>query len=227
MRYPLNRELLVDQMTALGLSEREVLARTNMPTAALREARIEGYIQGHTSVRQLVELADVLCVPLADLLRCDADDEGERPINPDDDTRTVLALLFEARQLVDTGRLARAMGWERWRLLAALDGMPAALNDTGLRLVASGASVAVQPERRADKDTRQAVAKVQGSRTGLNRAQAKVLHRVVSGGHVGDRQPSNADKLIMGALKNLGCIEADERGRYRPTAAVRLALELR
>lgn len=227
MHYQVNRELLIEQMTTLGLSERQVLARTSMPTVTLRAARIEGYLQGHTSIRQLVELAEVLCVSPADLLASDSDRESEQRRDPDDDTRTLIALLFEARQLVDTGRLARAIGWERSRLLDALDAVPAALEGTGLSLATSGASVAVQAEPRPDTAARQSLARAQASRTGLNLAQAKVLRKILGGDHVGDRNPSNTDKLAMGALKNLGCIESDERGRYRVTDALRMALDLK
>jgi hypothetical protein len=43
-------------------------------------------------------------------------------------------------------------------------------------------------------------------------------------GNILARQPSNATKVAVGALKNRGCIALDHQGVFEPTRDLRLAL---
>ena len=59
---------------------------------------------------------------------------------------------------------------------------------------------------------------------GLTVAQAATLKRVADGNHSTKRNIGNSERVILGALKNMGCIELDDHAGWRATNDLRAAL---
>ncbi|MBD8870619.1 hypothetical protein [Nocardioides donggukensis] len=59
---------------------------------------------------------------------------------------------------------------------------------------------------------------------GLTVTQAATLKRVVDGTHSTKRNIGNAERVILGALKNMGCIELDDKAAWRPTDDLHAAI---
>ncbi len=55
-------------------------------------------------------------------------------------------------------------------------------------------------------------------------AQAATLKRIVDGNHSTQRNIGNAERVILGALKNMGCIELDDKAAWRTTDDLRAAV---
>jgi hypothetical protein len=132
---------------------------------------------------------------------------------------TILATCPNFSQLTTS----HSLGWERTRLDFALHAVPSALDGTGLRLHTSNGSVKVMPAR-TDKQLKSALGRVRSLGLGLNTAEAAVLTRIINSEDVLDRQPSNASRVAVGALKNMGCIQLNDDAVFEPTFDLRLAL---
>ena len=227
MKQRINNVLITERMRTLGLSERQTLARVDIPSAAFREARLTGWLRGHINLRQISRLADALGVTIIELL--DTNDAPDDPTLPHrasagEDAAILIPLLLGVTGLVDTGRLATALEWERPRLHAAVDEIPTALVATGLKLVRTGAAIAVEPTRRASPDLRRRIGNAQTAHRALNLTQARLLRRIIDGEHVTEKATANADRVALGALKNKGCIEIGDHARWRSTTHLALAL---
>ena len=62
------------------------------------------------------------------------------------------------------------------------------------------------------------------STSGLTTTQASTLRRIVNGAQVFQRNIGKEQQLVLGALKNMGCVELDASAQYQPTQDLRLAL---
>lgn len=227
MRQRINNALITERMRALSLSERQTLARIDIPTAAFREARLTGWLPGHTNLRQISGLADALGITVVELLNTHDASDHYAPLSHgsvDEDAALLIPLLVSGTGLVDTGRLATALEWPRPRLLAAVDEIPTALKSTGMKLVRTGAAIAVEPVNRPSPGLLRRIGNAQTAHRALNLTQARLLRRIVNGEHVTEKATSNADRVALGALKNKGCIEIGDHARWRSTAHLALAL---
>lgn len=227
MKQRINNVLIIERMSALGLSERQTMGSLDFPIHAFREARLTGWLQGHINIRQASRLADTLGVTLSELFAVDAPmAEPAAPVaaTTAEDAATLVPLLLSLTGLVDTGRLAIALEWDRSRLLAAVDGIPVALDGTGMRLVRTGANIAVEPINQPSVELRRRVGNSPTAHKALNLTQARILRRIVDGEHVAEKATANADRVALGALKNKGCIEIGDLARWRITADLALAL---
>lgn len=91
-RIPVNRELITEQMHALGLSQGAVIREAAVTHSQFRTARIEGWLPGTFTLVQLGQLADALGLTHADLLQASIED--------DQDNRTALVHKTPAQDAV-------------------------------------------------------------------------------------------------------------------------------
>lgn len=134
-------------MASLGITARQVVARTGIATNAFDRMRAQGTVDGHITIGQLASVADLLDTPLSDLfLTAEVDSEGPlHEPDPDADTEYLIPVLAGVGKYVTIGRLSQHLHWDYGRVLAAVEGMPARLHRTGFRLVESDSEVAIQP----------------------------------------------------------------------------------
>lgn len=223
MKVPFDRDLITDQMNALGLSERTVISRTGISNFTFRQARQTGEFEGTITLRQLRTLAETLGLTLPQLFTLDDTPLEQPEQSARGDAAYLIAVLADVSKLVAVDHLARSLDWERPRLDSALHAIPPALVGTGLRLHTSGGAVKVMPAR-TDKKLKSALGRVRSLSLGLNTAEAAVLTRILNSENVLDRQPGNATRVAVGALKNMGCIQLNDHAVFEPTPDLRLAL---
>lgn len=211
-------------MNALGLSERALISVTGIPNASFRAARQEGVLEGSLSLRHVHTLAEALGLTTSDLLALSH--QSTEPPEPSalDDAAHLIPVLHEVAKTVAVDHVARSLGWERARLQAALDAIPTALSGTGLRLHHSNGSVKIVPAAPTDARIKTALRRVRTLGSGLNATEAGVLSRIINGHNVLDRMPSNATRVAVGSLKNMGCIALNDDAVFEPTADLQLAL---
>ena len=222
---PCNRDLIAEQMSALGLSERTLVSRIQFPLFAFRKARIQGVLDRHITLGQVQKLCTALGISPADLLDVD---EPLPPVrhtrDASGDAQLLIPLLVGLPRRVSVPFLVRTLGWERSRTTDAIRAIPAALEGTGLVLHAEEDKIAILPARRNTGDIRRALATVQTKSRGLTVAQASTLKRVVDGKHSTQRNIGNAERVILGALKNMGCIELNDKAGWRATEDLHAAI---
>lgn len=225
MKLHVDRDHLADQMNSLGLSERQVVARTGIPQVAFRRMRIDGVVDRHIKIGVLSDIADLLGTTIGAVLAAPATAEptATQSATAADDAVTLIPILITVGRYVSLAHVARVMDWTYSRALKALDVTPKCLENTGFRLIRTDTEVAIQAVAR-DIESTSAVGKLQTKTAGLKANQATMLRRIVEGENVTQRQMSSQDKLSVGALKNMGCIELDEKAQYRLSESIRSAL---
>ncbi|TFV47505.1 hypothetical protein [Blastococcus sp. TF02A-35] len=228
MKIRINRDLITDRMNMLALHERAIVQRTQIPQSQFRQARQSGELDGHTSLSQLHRLATELGVRLTDLLdppeAAAPQQEVPGPANDRGGVETLIPILVSATNMVSLAHAARVLGWSRDHMDAVLAAVPAALHGTGLRLHHVNGRAKVMSTDSPGRAVAYAIGCLQTMAAGLNLAQARTLRRIVNGETVFHRNIGKEEKLTLGALKNMGCIELDDMAQYRPTSDLALAL---
>jgi hypothetical protein len=228
MKIDFDRQRITDRMNTLGLSEREVVRASGIPYAQFRQARKTGQFDGHVTLAQLDRLAAQLGLTISELLASADGDSTSLPepseVTDAEDVASVVPLLLAVPRLVAIPHVARTLGWSRERLSRALAATPAALDGTGLCLREIRGSVKIEPTNTSSKAVRHTIARLQTSTYGLNTRETQTLLRITEGERVAHRNVGKQQQLVFGALSNKGCIETDDRGQYRPTVDLRLAL---
>jgi hypothetical protein len=224
MKYNLTPGLITDRMNTLNLSEREIVRMTRIAQFQFRQARQAHQLDGHISLSQITRLATELGVSVPELL-APPDQAGSRPASAveKEDTETVIPILVSATALVSITHAARILGWTRERIEHALAAVPPALEGTGLRLHVSSGRAKITADS-PDGALLHSISRLQTMTAGLNLSQARTLQRIANGDAVFHRNIGNQEKLTLGSLKNMGCIELDEQAQYRPTVDRRLVL---
>ena len=74
------------------------------------------------------------------------------------------------------------------------------------------------------KPLAQTITRLQTATSGLTASQASTLRRIVNGAQVFQRNIGKEEQLVLGAPKNMGCVELDASAQYQPTEDLRLAL---
>jgi hypothetical protein len=225
MKYHLTPNLITDRMNSLNLSERAIVRNTQIPQFQFRQARQSHQLDGHISLAQINRLASELGISVPELLA--PPDPVSTPVpavDTEDDVQTLVPILVSAPSLVSVAHAARILRWKRERIEAALAAIPAALEGTGLRLQTSSGRVKIAASDSPDKAVLHAIGRLQTVTAGLNRSQARTLLRIVNGEAVFHRNIGNQEKLSLGALKNMGCIEVGEKAQYQPTVDLCLVL---
>ncbi|SOC50408.1 hypothetical protein SAMN05660748_3156 [Blastococcus aggregatus] len=231
MKIDFERDLITDRMNILGLSERAIVQKTKIPYFQFRQARKTGQFDGHVTLSQIHRLAFELGLTVAELLSppspAEPDQDGaseqEERTSPTADAQVLIPVLVSVPRLASIIHAARTLGWTRERIEDALASIPPVLEGTGLRLHKINGRATITPIDSA-KSLLQVIGRLQTTTSGLNASQARTLLRITNGEPVFHRNIGNQEKLTLGALKNMGCIELDEQAQYRPTADIRLAL---
>lgn len=225
-RIPVNRDLITEQMHALGLSERAVIRETAVSQSQFRAARIEGWLPGTFTLVQLNQLADALGLTLPDLLTQDTgstpgDQTTQVRKTPAKDAANVIPLLIGIDKNIPASSLRKALGWTPTRLDACLEAIDTALTGTGMRLHhGQRGTLRITPARPVTEEARTALRRMRASNHPITHGEASTLKRILDGQNVQDRDIANATKVHLGALKNLGCLALDEHAIYQPTAAL-------
>jgi hypothetical protein len=226
MKITINRDLITDRMNMLGLSERAMVKRTQLPLKQFRQARQVGQFDDHTPLSQLHRLATELGISLVELLSAPTSDAIDEPTaaSTEDDVETLIPILVSVPNLVSVAHAARVLGWSRDHMENVLAAVPARLEGTGLRLHHFNGRAKIVAIDSPGKAVAHAIGRLQTMTLGLKLNQAQTLRRIINGETVFQRNIRNEDKLTLGALKNMGCLELDEKAQYQPTADLRLVL---
>ena len=226
MKISINRDLITDRMNDLALHERAIVQRTQMPQSQFRQARRTGQLDGHTPLAQIQRLATELGVPLTELLDAPGavPNRQHQPANESSGVETLIPLLVAATNLVSVAHAARVLGWSRDHMDRVIEEIPARLEGTGLRLHHVNGRARITGINSPTNALARTIGRLQTMTAGLNLSQAHTLRRIANGENAFDRNIGNQEKLTLGALKNMGCIELDDKAQYRPTAELRLAL---
>lgn len=224
MKFTVDRDLITEQMTTLGLSERALVTDTGISYATIRDLRITGQLVGTITLRNLDALCQALGIEVADLLPPATPETATATPTAGDDAEHLIPLLLNIPTRVAFDRIAQALEWDQARTRAAIDAIPGRLHGTGMRLHEANGQIKIIPVVRTNKATRTALRRVRTASTGVNTLEATTLTRILDGHNVLDRQPSNATRVALGALKNMGCIALDINAIYRPSDQIHLAL---
>lgn len=232
MKIDFDRDLITDRMNALGLAERAIVQRAQIPYFQFRQARKTGQFDGHITLSQIHRLATELGLTLTELLspsspasreRDDSDEIDESTVGADD-AQVLIPVLVSVPRLASIAHAARTLGWTRERIEDALAAIPSLLDGTGLRLHTINGRAKITFIDSPSKALLHTIGRLQTTTAGLNLTQARTLQRVADGEAVFHRNVGQQEKLVLGALKNMGCIELDEDAQYRPTTDLRLVL---
>lgn len=219
---PVNRELITEQMHALGLSERAVIRDTSVTQSQFRTARIDGWLSGTFTLNQLTQLAATLGISPTDLLA----EPAAQPSAPTaqsatDDAAHLIPLLIGLGKNVSMTGVRKALGWNNDRLAACLQAVDAALDGTGMRLhYGQQRTIRITPARPNTETTRHALRRLRATNNPITVGEASMLKRLLDGENVQYREMSNATKVHLGALRNMGCLTLNDRAIYEPTPEV-------
>lgn len=223
-RIPIARDLLTERMHDLRHTERALVRDADISTFALRTARREGWLPGTFTLADLMRLADALGLSLSDLVPNDTPATHREPDEQaEHDAETVIPHLV-GHTAIPAINIAKAFGWDRQRLQACLSAIPTALEGTGLRYIENNGQVRVEPHYASDPNTRAAIRRLRATSRPMTRAEATTLARILDGDNVQSRQMANNTRVVLGALKNLGCIELNDEAIYEATDALHTAL---
>lgn len=227
MKILIDRNLITDRMNDLGLSERSIIQKTRLPQFQFRQARQTGQLDGHISLAEANRLATELGVSLPELLAPPAPDASEAEpttSTPEEDLQLLIPLLVTAPHMVSIAHVARTLGWTRDHIEELLTAIPPRLTGTGLRLHTNNGRITITAVDSGSKTLRYAVGRLQTTTMGVTASSAATLRQIVNGDDVFHRNVGQTERLSLGALKNMGCIELDDKALYRPTSDMRLVL---
>ena len=204
-----NTALIAARRLELNLSLREVADALGLAEAGWRHLE-QGNNLDCLTLGQLGVLADLLCVPIEDLL------VGEQPVAPPAasalEQRVGAALLLAGRSL-SLGLLAEAMGATTDDVRAALDALQARLAPAGLVVSRKGVHATLVPDRGSLQDDGiRAAMRAGDARDGLPSAPARLLHRLASGESMA-QAPSREDQARAATLLRGGWVVAGEEAR--------------
>jgi hypothetical protein len=202
---------------------------TGLTTTSVRSIEVSHRIAGETPLHQLTRIADVLGVPVTDLLR-QADPDPPPPAEDLEDTGQLAAdlgrlgrLLSHDLRLIRKAAIATVFGWEMPRLRAAQDALTEQLRPTGMTVHEVNGMIALRPVDGSGEDDADRVASIRLATDGMTVRQAAILHGIRTGGLQSNQ--ITEDRLpFLGSLMNLGIVYREMAGginsyRLTPDAA--------
>lgn len=222
---------------AAGLSLREVARGTHLTGSSLTRLETTGHLSPATTLADLQRLASVLGIPAADLLREPHMPDGTPPADAADkappqstaaDGRTLGVLLAHEPRLVPRDDVAVALGWDLTRLRIGQNALDAALRPAGMRVHQVHGRIAVRPADASQDQPAVALAASRTAATGLNTAQAGLVHRALTGTLTTNTVPQGRLPYLA-SLVNLGILEHVHRGgaaSLQLTPAARYAFDV-
>lgn len=203
------RQMLGDQGTLRAFAR-----RTGLSGPAVRSIETTNRIPGETPLHQLTRIADVLGVPVTDLLPRHHDDPSAHPENPYEpgtsdtlpaDVSRLGRLLLQDTRLLRKVTIATVFRWDRARLRAAQDALTAQLQPAGITIHELNGGIALRPgDSNGDEDADR-VASHRIASDGMDLRQAEILHGIMTGRLHSTRLQE--DKLMpLAGLMNLGIV---------------------
>lgn len=207
---------------------------TGLTTTSLRSIEVSHRIAGETPLHQLTRIADVLGVPVTDLLR-QADAEPSPPTTDLEDTQHLAAdvgrlgrLLAQDLRLIRKAAIATVFDWAMPRLRAAQDALTEHLQPTGMTVHEVNGMIALRPIDGSGEADADRVASIRLATDGMAVRQAQILSDITTG-----RLQSNQiteDRLpLLGNLMNLGIVYREMNGgmnSYRLTPDATYAFDV-
>lgn len=202
----LDGDLIRRRRDELRVSQRQLASQIGATGAVIRGLEA-GTNHTTVSVGLLDKLARALAIEPGHLFTARAASELEgTETDVGDDAATLGSALTAVGTSMPVSAVADHLGWERDRVLAAIDELARVLPRCGMQLrhVSGRLSIerAVEPVDRAQLE-----ATVRGHLTadGLSVLEARLLHQVWTGGV--PRELTNAEHVALGVLANAGLIE--------------------
>ncbi|NMM24529.1 MAG: hypothetical protein HHJ11_13755 [Phycicoccus sp.] len=231
MKIAIDQTLLLDRILIFALGERPLVDHTGIPQASIREAKQSGVLEGRVTLAQATRLANRIGVTLTELLtpqttavNANAATMAHDTADAQADAQVLVPLLHELTQLVDVLTLARTLGWDASRIESAINAADTALATSGLAIQRIRGQLKLRPAAPVDPTLRARIVGLRTSRRGLTQTEAAMLYKIVNGVQPANTLSNNA-RLVIGGLKNLGCIEPGQTaGRFQATKSLRLAL---
>lgn len=205
---PFDGELIRMRALNLGISLRQLSERCGISFTSLQRL-IEGENQSPFMLGTMVRLAQELDTTIQGLLR----NPAPGPVTPD--ALQLEAALLAARRRLTLSELQTALGFDRPRLLAALDALSDALIGTGAQLSRSGNKYTIGPRDGAlSKATLSAVKTVRDGRSELSFGEAQMLRRIMRGGYSdpGASFVGGPARARIGALIEHGLVQQAPNG---------------
>lgn len=205
------------QLGAHG-SLRAFARMTGLTGPSLRTIETLNQIQGETPVYQLVRIAEVLGVPLTDLLQQPAASTAtENPYEPGDESTLSADVTRLGRLLQRDSRLLKkvAIGtifqWDKGRLRAAQEALDSQLRPAGITVYELTGSIALRPVDSSGDDDADAVASYRVASDGMDIRQARLLHDVMTG-RLNTNNMLDDRMNFLGNLMNLGIVYHERFG---------------
>lgn len=214
-----NGALIRERRLELGLSERRVAALMGPSFSQTVVRGVEtGTNHSDLTIGELVRLADLLSLPVADLLTTTAGDDAPQQVGAetlaeflDRVVPQVSVVLFELGRLVPVESLAETLGLPLADVEAALHELDARLAGVGLCVHRLGNDAKIA--RRHDAPARGVLKKAwreQAGRTGLNLSQVRLLYRAARGEV--PKTLRNPEQVAAGQLVNAGILIRTQSG---------------
>lgn len=221
------RQMLGDQGTLRAFAR-----RTGLTGPSVRSIETTNHIPGETPLHQLTRIADVLGIPVTDLLQRPTSEGCPRldtPYEPGDQSTLAADVSRLGRLLLQEPRLTRKVAiatvfqWDRARLRAAQNGLEAQLRPAGIAVHELNGAITLRPLDSSGDEDADRVASQRVASDGMDVRQAEILHDVMTGQLHSSR--IQEDKLMpLAGLMNLGIVYHENNGgpnshRLTPDAA--------
>lgn len=207
---------------------------TGLTSISVRSIETKNRIVGETPLHQLTRMAEVLGVPVTDLLER-PDPEQPAPVeDPDEaddldaDVGRLARLLTRDSRLTRKVAIAQIFDWQLPRLRAAQEALSAHLQPVGMTIYEINGMIALRPVDSSGENDADRVAGVRLATEGMTLRQAEILCDIMN-----SRLQSNQiteDRLpFLGSLMNLGLVYHEMSGgmnSYRLTPDAAYAFDL-
>lgn len=222
----LDASLIRERRLDLNMSKRNLAETADISTTVLRSIEA-GWNHHKLELGKVARLAAALSLSIPDLLVDSAATRPQAPSGPEtpDDAQQVGTLLLSCPSMIAMDALRESLGWPRSRLDTAMSALNARLLTVGARLHVVRGDVGIQPDLHSDRNALRTLHRHHTARRGLNRSQAVLLHRVVSGSTPNHRHTSRIGPQ-MTALRNAGLVVTPSGIDPQPSADVRFSLML-
>lgn len=221
------------QLGAHG-SLRAFARMTGLTGPSLRTIETLNQIQGETPLYQLVRIAEVLGVPLTDLLQEPASTLSENPYELGDESTLAADVTRLGRLLQRDSRLLKKVAiatifeWDKGRLRAAQEALDAQLRPVGITVYELTGAIALRPVDSSGDDDADRVAAYRVASDGMDIRQARLLHDVMTG-RLNTNNMLDDRMNFLGSLMNLGIVYHERFGgtdTHRLTADAAYAFDI-
>lgn len=209
-RIPLNGTRLRAARLTEGLGTRELARESGTTFTLIDSIEKENFIGSHVTLAELRAIARAATLTISELL--DEQPDTTHTDAPPDDIQRLAAILIAERRMQNTDDLCLALGWTLQHLHNTCQALNTALQPLALHVHRNPGAICLRP---TNPETHQDVTNVDARKTGregMNKTEAQLLHRAISG-TLSDKLPETA-RPALGHLTNLGYIRPGRRGEH-------------